>query len=36
MPPGCHFGLALTTGGDWGASMELEAGRKEEADFSGN
>lgn len=41
MPPGCHFGLALTAGGDCGAvnldpSMELEAGREEGAAFPGN
>lgn len=41
IPPGCHFGLALTAGGDWGAvnldpSMELEADREEGADFPGN
>lgn len=41
MPPGCHFGLALTAGGDSGAlnfdpSMELEAGREVGAEFPGN
>lgn len=40
-PPGCHFGLALTAGGDCGAanfdpSVELEAGREEGAEFPGN
>lgn len=40
-PPGCHFGLDLTAGGDWGAlnlepSMELEAGREQGAAFPGN
>lgn len=40
-PPGCHFGLDLTAGGDWGAlnfepSMEVEAGRGQGAEFPGN
>lgn len=33
-PPGCHFGLALTAGGDWGApSLDASA---EGATFPGN
>lgn len=40
-PPGCHFGLALTAGGDWGAldfdpSVELGTGREEGGELPGN
>lgn len=39
--PGCHLGLALTAGGDWGVlnldpSMELEADREGDVAFPGN
>lgn len=40
-PPGCHFGLALTAGGDWGAldldpSVEVDIGRVDGGEFPGN
>lgn len=40
-PPSCHFGLALTAGGDWGAgnlepSVGLDRGREEGEELPGN